>query len=226
MKVQPVSARARKPPAKPALVADAPLAIPSAMLEKLSPVVMQTYASGDFHRADMRTIARESSTSFRSIYRYFGDKQALLFRFINYWFQGLYPAAFAPLDGDEPIAERLRHVLMRHCEFYERNPQVGRIVFITVPLSCWMQDDSYAQPEMMDKLLRAIKQGQTQGALRSDVPAIAILDAFNGIFNRAFLMWEYRGRKDSLSSQADLMFKVLWGGIQGDAKPKARRAKP
>jgi AcrR family transcriptional regulator len=215
MKAPPVSTRAKTMPAKPAPVADEPLAIPAAMLEKLSPVVMQTYALGDFHRADMRTIARESSTSFRSIYRYFGDKQTLLFRFINYWFEGLYPFAFEPLDGDEPIAERLRQVLMRHCEFYERNPQVGRIVFITVPLSCWMQDESYAQPAMMDKLLRAIKQGQTQGGLRSDVPAVAILDAFNGIFNRAFLMWEYRGRKDSLSSQADLMFKVLWGGIEG-----------
>jgi len=89
-----------------------------------------------------------------------------------------------------------------------------------------MQDDSYAQPEMMDKLLCAIKQGQAQGSLRSDLPAVAILDALNGIFNRAFLMWEYRGRKDSLSSQADLMFKVLWSGIEGKVKPKARRAKP
>ena len=226
MKAKPVSTRAGKQATKPAPLADASSAIPLAMMEKLSPVVMETYASGDFHRADMRTIARESSTSFRSIYRYFGDKQALLFRFINYWFEGLYPAAFAPLDSDEPIAERLRQVLMRHCDFYERNPQVGRIVFITVPLSCWMQDDSYAQSEMMEKLLRAIKQAQAQGTLRSDVPALAILDAFNGVFNRTFLMWEYRGRKDSLSSQADLMFKVLWGGIEGEIKQRARRSKP
>jgi AcrR family transcriptional regulator len=196
------------------------------MLEKLSPVVMETYASGDFHRADMRTIARESSTSFRSIYRYFGDKQTLLFRFINYWFEGLYPHAFAPLDSDAPIADRLRDVLMRHCDFYERNPKVGRIVFITVPLSCWMQDESYAQSEMMEKLLRAIKQAQSQGALRSDVPALAILDAFNGVFNRTFLMWEYRGRKDSLSLQADLMFKVLWGGIQGDVRQRGKKPQP
>jgi AcrR family transcriptional regulator len=220
-----VSTRPKKPTTQPDPVADEPSAIPAAMMEKLSPVVMETYASGDFHRADMRTIARESSTSFRSIYKYFGDKQALLFRFINYWFEGLYPAAVEPLDGDEPIAERLRQVLMRHCDFYERNPQVGRIVFITVPLSCWMQDDSYAQPEVMDKLLRAIRQGQAQGELRSDVPALAILDAFNGMFNRTFLMWEYRGRKGSLSKQAELMFRVFWGGIEGEAKPKARRSR-
>ena len=225
MRTKPVPTRAAKPSTTPVPAADAPPPIPAAMLEKLSPVVMETYASGDFHRADMRTIARESSTSFRSIYRYFGDKQTLLFRFINYWFEGLYPHAFAPLDGDGPIAERLREVLMRHCDFYERNPKVGRIVFITVPLSCWMQDDSYAQTELMDKLLRAIKQAQAQGAMRSDVPALVILDTFNGIFNRAFLMWEYRGRKDSLSLQADLMFKVLWDGIQGHARPAVRKPK-
>jgi AcrR family transcriptional regulator len=226
MKAKPVSTRNAKPSTKTGPAPDASPAIPVAMLEKLSPVVMETYASGDFHLADMRTIARESSTSFRSIYKYFGDKQALLFRFINYWFEGLYPAAIAPLDGDEPIAERLRQVLMRHCDFYERNPQVGRIVFITVPLSCWMQDESYAQPEVMDKLLRAIRQGQARGELRSDVPALAILDAFNGVFNRTFLMWEYRGRKGSLSKQADLMFKVFWGGIEGEVKQRARRSRP
>lgn len=217
---------ARKPPkaaSAPIAVSDVAPVVPAAMLEKLSPVVMETYASGDFHTADMRTIARESSTSFRSIYRYFGDKQTLLFRFINYWFEGLYPQAFAPLDGNEPIAERLREVLMRHCAFYERNPKVGRIVFITVPLSCWMQDASYAQSEMMEKLLRAIKQSQAKGELRPDVPALAILDAFNGVFNRTFLMWEYRGRKDSLSQQADLMFKVLWGGIHGEPQKKVKK---
>lgn len=199
--------------------------IPAALLEKLSPVVMEIYAMGDFHRADMRTVARESSTSFRTIYRYFGDKQTLLFRFINLWLKDLYPFAFASLESDAPLKYRIHEVLVRHLDFYERNPNVGRIVFMTVPLSCWMQDTSYAQTEMMSKLLKAIEQGQLTGALRADIPAVAIFDALNAMFHRTFLMWEYRGRKYSLVGQADVVFKILWGGIEGAPVKSSRQSK-
>ena len=56
------------------------------------------------------------------------------------------------------------------------------------------------------------------------MPALAILDAFNGMFNRTFLMWEYRGRNGSLSKQADLMFKVFWGGIEGEKRARKSRS--
>lgn len=197
------------------------LPIPSSLLQKLSPVVMNIYAGGDFHRADMRTIARESGTSFRTIYKHFRDKEQLLFWFINQWLTDLYPAAIKPLTTEAPMRERLLQVLTRHFEFYERNPQVGRIIFMTVPLVQWMKDPSYAQTTTMGLLLNAIKTAQALGELRSDVPAVAVLDALNALFHRTFMMWEYRGRAYSLTEQADTVFKILWDGIA--AQPKATR---
>lgn len=199
-----------------------PAQMPQALLQKLSPVVMDIYAAGDFHRADMRTIARESGTSFRTIYKYFCDKEQLLFWFISHWLSGLYPAAMAPLNGSGSLGEKLLQVLKLHFEFYEREPKVGRIIFMTVPLAQWMKEPSYAQPEFMSVLLGAIRDAQAVGELRNDLPAIAILDAFNAMFNRTFLMWEYRGRSYGLAQQADVVFKTLWGGIS-QAAPVARR---
>ena len=187
--------------------------VPQALLQKLSPVVMEIYAAGDFHRADMRTIARESGTSFRTIYKHFRDKERLLFWFINHWLSDLYPHAIEPLQAAGPMRERLLQVLRRHFEFYERNPQVGRIVFMTVPLVQWMKDPSYAQPTTMRLLLNAIKAAQAGGELRKDVPAVAVLDALNAMFHRTFMMWEYRGRSYPLAEQADTVFRILWDGI-------------
>lgn len=174
---------------------------------------MEIYAAGDFHRADMRTIAREAGMSFRTIYRYFGDKEALLFWFIQHWLEGLYPAALEPLEGDGDLRTKLLRVLTLHLEFYERNPSVGRIIFMTVPLERWMRDPSFAQRNLMRRTLHAISQAQQQGELRCDIDARTILDAFNAVFNRAFLMWEYRRRSYSLPGQAAPLFSIVWNGV-------------
>jgi AcrR family transcriptional regulator len=193
--------------------------IPNDLRDRLSPVIRDIYAAGDFHRADMRTIAREAGMSFRTIYRYFGDKEALLFWFIEYWLQGLYPAALEPLNGPGDLRTKLLKVLELHLDFYEKNPNVGRIIFMTVPLERWMRDPSFAQRELMLRVLDAIREAQQQGELRCDVDSRLILDTFNAIFNRAFLMWEYRRRSYSLTAQAAPLLSILWNGVVANAAP-------
>ncbi len=197
--------------------------IPAHLRDRLSPVIMETYAAGDFHRADMRTIAREAGMSFRTIYTYFGDKEALLFWFIQHWLEGLYPHALEPLDGEGDLKPKLLAVLTRHLAFYENNPNVGRIIFMTVPLERWIRDPSFAQRQLMKRLLHALNDAQQRGELRCDLDSRVILDAFNAIFNRAFLMWEYRRRSYSLPAQAAPLLSILWNGIVAN---KAHAAAP
>ena len=199
-----------------------PNVIPSEMRDRLSPVVLEIYAAGDFHRVDMRSIAREAGMSFRTIYRYFGDKETLLFYFINHWLSELYPACVLALDEGGSLKEKLYCLLEAHLAFYEEHPNVGRIIFMTVPLERWMHDPSYAQPELIQYVLRLIKSGQQSGELRADIAALVILDAWSAIFNRAFLMWEYRRRKYKLTDQAAPLFSVLWTGIAGPARARTK----
>ena len=184
---------------------------------------MDLYSAGDFHRVDMRSIAREAGMSFRTIYRYFGDKESLLFWFIQHWLSGLYPAALEPLKGEAGLRVKLLGVLEAHLAFYEKHPNVGRIIFMTVPLERWMRDPSYAQRELMQRVLHAVKEGQQRGELRPDIDARVILDVWSAIFNRAFLMWEYRRRSYSLKDQAAPLFSILWHGIAGTAPPTKAR---
>lgn len=180
---------------------------------------MDLYSAGDFHRVDMRSIAREAGMSFRTIYRYFGDKESLLFWFIQHWLSDLYPAALEPLEGDAGLKVKLLGVLEAHLAFYEKHPNVGRIIFMTVPLERWMRDPSYAQRELMRRVLQAINEAQQRGELRADIDSRVILDAWSAIFNRAFLMWEYRRRSYSLKGQAAPLFSILWHGIAGASAP-------
>ena len=52
---------------------------------RLRPVVLDAFAEADFHRVDMRSIADKAGMSLHTIYRYFGDKEKLLFAFIDDW---------------------------------------------------------------------------------------------------------------------------------------------
>ncbi len=165
--------------------------------------------------------------SFNTIYRYFGDKESLLFWFINDWLHELYPHAVAPLLEESSVAAGMLESLRRHLMFYERHPKVGRIIFLTVPLERWMRDETYHQHLVMKTFIRAIAAGQARGELRPDVTPLAILDAFAGMLNRTFVMWEYRRRKYSLAGKAEEVFSLIWGGIGAPTKKRkavSRRA--
>lgn len=195
--------------------------IPADVIARLAPVVLRIFSNEDFHRVDMRSIARSAEMSFATIYRHFRDKEALLFWFIAYWLRELYPAAFAALDTDAGPLERLKRYLLAHLRFYEERPEVGRIIFMTVPLTRWMRDETYRSRESVSRLLAVIAEGQAKKEIRDDVPAILVFDAWYGVFNRAFLMWEYRGRGYPLTGEWESLCSILTDGIA--ARPSLRR---
>ncbi len=205
-------------PPTPYKVSQANDKIPYEIFVRLNPVIVKTFSENDFHGVDMKAIAAEASMSFATIYRYFGNKEKLLFWFIAQWLVELNTKTIASMQGDKCIKEKLHDRLKVHLQFYEDNPEIGRIIFMTVPLATWMQDDSFASTEPIKVLLTEIKNGQENGELRNDVDSAVILDAYSGTFNRAFLMWEYRKRSYSLTSKLEPLFKVLWDGIKSDIK--------
>lgn len=222
-----MSRRAQTPEEPPA--AAAVEEVPADVIKRLGPVVLKTFSEQDFHRVDMRTIARNAGMSFATIYRYFRDKEALLFWFIAYWLRELYPSTFDVLDTKGTALERIRNYLLAHLKFYEERPEVGRVIFMTVPLTRWMRDDTYKSRESVRRLLAAIAEGQANGEIRDDLPTLLVFDAWYGVFNRAFLMWEYRGRSYSLTGQWEDLWTILTQGITGPrarARPRAVSKKP
>lgn len=197
--------------------------VPEDVVNRLSPVVLRTFSEEDFHRVDMRSIARDAGMSFATIYRHFHDKEALLFWFIAHWLRELYPAALATLETDESALVRVQNYLVAHLRFYARRPEVGRVIFMTVPLQRWMRDDTYRSQGPARRLLEVIAEGQASGEIRADVSKVAVFDLWSGVFNRAFLMWEYRGRSYPLIGQADALCRILLTGIAGPAAMRRGR---
>jgi len=104
-----------------------------AIKDRLEPVVLEVFSQGDFHQVNMREIAKKAGVGYATIYRHFKSKEQLLFWFVDLWLADLIERIIDHLQGLEEIREKIRKIVWLQLDFYNRNPQVGRIIMTTVP---------------------------------------------------------------------------------------------
>jgi len=193
-------------------------ALPSARMRpelrsRLRAAVLNAFSAADFHHVDMRSIALECGMSFATIYKYFGDKEHLLFEFISEWLGELRQRLTDGMQGLESSREKLRRCLWIHLQFYEENPGIARAMFMSVPLQTWMQDETFAQAAFFSQLRELVKQAQDEGVIDPGLQPAMVIDFFVGAIQRTVVMWEYRKRRYSLTGEFDPLFQMLWSGI-------------
>lgn len=203
------------PSAAPLARAD-PAQMKPEMRARLRSAVLKTFSEEDFHNVDMRSIAADCGMSFATIYKYFGDKEHLLFEFISEWLGDLRQRLLDGVLGLESPREKLRRCLWIHLQYYEEHPGVGRAMFMSVPLQTWMRDPTYVQAEFFVPLRAMIKDAQAVGVIDPSLQPQQVIDFFVGSIQRAVIMWEYRKRRYPLTSQFEPLFKVLWSGIRAE----------
>ena len=104
-------------------------------------------------------------------------------------------------------------------DYYERNPHLGRILFMTLPMATWMADETFRQKKMINLYLEVLKNGQAEGILNPTVRAGVLLDFMLGLVQRSFAMWIQRGQRGSLAAEANDLFEMVWRAITNPAKP-------
>jgi AcrR family transcriptional regulator len=180
---------------------------------RLEKAVLDIFSNSDFHKANIRDVAQRAGVSFSTIYKYYGSKERLVFAFVDVWLGKLTERIIDHLQGIEDLKEKLRKVLWLQLDYYERNPHLGRILFMTLPMATWMADDTFQQKRMINLYLDVLKKGQGQGILNPDVRAGVLLDFMLGMVQRSFVMWTQRGSQESLAGQANQLFEMVWRGI-------------
>lgn len=182
------------------------------ILKKLETVVLQEFSSKAYHEVEMRTIAKKSGVSLGTIYKYYGSKEKLLFSFVNDWLNELSDRYVDHLQGIEDIKERLRKVLWVGLDFYERNRELGKIMFVTIPEKIWMEDKNYRQKKLTDIFTGVLKEGQQKGYLNPNVLPGLILDLFGGL-HRGHSKCGFTGTK-KMACQKRPMFYLILSGME------------
>ena len=182
-------------------------------LRALEAAVRRVFSESNFHEADMRTIARQAGMGFNTIYKYFGDKEGLLFFFVRRWQDELANRVAEQTDGLTEPSEKLRKVFWSFLDFYCRNPAVGRILYLTLPMTTWMHNETFSQRDLTATILGLVREAQAAGQLRRDIPASLALDILHGMIHRAFTMSVYRGGTNELRASTESLFDLFWNGV-------------
>jgi AcrR family transcriptional regulator len=164
-------------------------------------------------------VAKKAGVSFSTIYKHYGSKERLVFAFVDIWLGKLTERIVDHLQGIENLKEKLRKVLWLQLDYYERNPHLGRILFMTLPMATWMADETFQQKKMINLYLEVLKKGQDDGILNPDVRAGVLLDFMLGLVQRSFAMWIQRGQPRSLAAEANDLFGMVWRGITNPDHP-------
>jgi AcrR family transcriptional regulator len=185
----------------------------SEIQKRLESAVLEIFSESDFHQANIRTVAKKAGVSFSTIYGYYGSKEGLVFAVVDVWLGKLTDRIMDHLQGIEDLKEKLRKVFWLQLDYYERNPALGKILFMTLPMKTWMADKTFQQKKMMNLFLEVLRQGQKEGILNANVRAGVLLDFMMGFVQRTFFMWVSRGQRDNLASQAYAQFEMVWRAI-------------
>lgn len=181
--------------------------------ERLGNTILDVFSQSDFHAVGIRDIAKKAGVSFATIYKHYGNKERLVFSFVDIWMGRLTDRIIDHLQGMANLKEKLRKIFWLQLEYYERHSDFAKIIFMTLPMKTWMTDESFEQHRMFNLLMDVLRQGQEEGILNAEVDTRILLDFMLGFVQRSFIMWVQRGQKESLSDQTDIMFEMIWRGV-------------
>ena len=181
--------------------------------QRLEQAVLDIFSHSDFHKANIRDVANRAGVSFSTIYKHYGSKERLVFAFVDVWMGKLTERIYDHLQGIEDLKEKMRKVLWLQLDYYERNPGLARIIFMTLPMETWMADETFKQKKMINLYLEVMRNGQKEGQLNPHVRAGVLLDFMLGTVQRAFTMWISRGQQGRLTDQASMLFEMVWRAI-------------
>jgi AcrR family transcriptional regulator len=181
--------------------------------ERLGETILEMFSQSDFHAVGIRDIAKNAGVSFARIYKYYGNKERLVFAFVDIWMGRLTDRIIDHLQGMADLKEKLRKIFWLQLDCYETHSDFAKIIFMTLPMKTWMTDESFEQHRMFNLLMDVLRQGQEEGRLNPGVDTRILLDFMLGFVQRSFIMWVQRGQKESLVDQTDVMFEMIWCGI-------------
>jgi AcrR family transcriptional regulator len=181
--------------------------------ERLGDTILEVFSESDFHAVGIRDIAKKAGVSFATIYKHYGNKEHLVFAFVDIWMGRLTNRIIDHLQGMADLKEKLRKIFWLQLEYYEHHSDFAKIIFMTLPMKTWMTDESFEQHRMFNLLMDVLRQGQEEGVLDPNVDTRILLDFMLGFVQRSFIMWVQRGQKDSLTEQTEVMFGMIWRGI-------------
>ena len=182
-------------------------------LQKIEQAVIDLYAISEDKEVTMQAIAKQANVSLQTLYKYFGDKQTLIYVILDQVLGRLATRMIDHLRGIDSVKDRLRKTLWVMFDFIDTQPKSVLFVATAIPVSRYQNIAVYENRELLGAFLGVLADGQRRGVLNQDVSLKVLLDVFMGFINRLGLMQVIRGETIPMTAQFDVLFEILWRAI-------------
>ena len=192
------------------LLAVAPLSeMRPATLDKIEKAVRQLFAGNDASDITMIQIANTANVSLQTLYKYFGDKQTVLYTIMDIVLGRLAARMMDHLQGIDSVEDRLRKTLWVCLDFVDTQPDAV-MVLSKVSIARFHNIAIYKNKELIDAFLSVLEDGQRRGVLVDTVPLYILFDVFMGFISRLGIMHTIRQANVPLNTNFDALFNILW----------------
>lgn len=171
-------------------------------LKNLRKVVIAQFSEGLYHEVGIRDICKQAKVSAQTVYKYFGNKEELLYACVREDLEAMNQRAIEAIDKGASFEDKLRGFKNEFFGFYEKNPAIAKIVFLNIPPLYWMSNQAFMQHDLHDGLRVLIQEGQKNKTLANSIPDDLLLEVSIGAAHRLIILWLSRGQ-DSLMELAE-----------------------
>ena len=180
-----------------------------ATLDKIEKAVRQLFAGNDASDITMIQIANTANVSLQTLYKYFGDKQTVLYTIMDIVLGRLAARMMDHLQGIDSVEDRLRKTLWVCLDFVDTQPDAV-MVLSKVSIARFHNIAIYKNKELIDAFLSVLEDGQKRGVLVDTVPLYILFDVFMGFISRLGIMHTVRQANVPLNANFDALFNILW----------------
>lgn len=169
--------------------------------ELIRQVIIDHFSDALFQDVGIREICAAAGVTPKTIYKHFGNKEALLIKAIEPDMQQLNNELEAAGNAPGSVQTRFAAVGQAFISFYFSHIAVARIIFLNIPSAYFVSHPAFIQRTQLNVVQDLICEGQKEGSIRKDIEAVELGEALAGITMRT--MYRYLTSTDPLPSAED-----------------------
>jgi AcrR family transcriptional regulator len=177
---------------------------------------LEIFSREDFHKATMRSIAREADVTTSIIYKHFKNKDELYVTLISTIIDRANNELNIILEGLSGIKNKVYKISRYYLDFYQENYPIAHMVYASTNLNYWYEYEKAFETarESGSFLIRIIIEGQKNGEVRKDLDLRIISHIYHGALHHMVINWLYNNRSYKLSDSADSLAEVIYRAIR------------
>lgn len=180
---------------------------------RIEAAVLELFSAQEFRKVKLVDVAVNAHVSLQTIYKYYGNKEMLLFCSLDTWLGNLAERINDHLRGIENYKDRLRKLFWVMLDYFDNNHKVAKLIMSSAYLSMWRQQDTFWQSDLMAIFMRLYKEGHDQNIFASNITEEELLDFVTGVTMQSVATWLTRENPGLLTEKTAVLFDMIWYGV-------------